>query len=290
MDLRLLKPLTQGQVAPVKELLSGIHRTALCFFTEGRGEGQTETWIYHQAGEVLGVFSSIAYAEYIVCYAVFPDVLLSPEVFGDLDALLLRVMDKKGHRSLFYNVRGDNALLVAHLWARGFRSDTVGYEMCCTRMLDGLDNREGLTLCGYAQEHFDDYVSVLDGAFNPLMARTGGQADAFLRSRESLRKKLAERGTKGDFLALWKGHRLIGVVYVTEDVIEVLAVAPPFQNQGYGGILIRQAVRRLLQDHGYPAAYLFVVSANQAAKRMYLRQGFRVTGYFCENTYVGITC
>jgi hypothetical protein len=33
-----------------------------------------------------------------------------------------------------------------------------------------------------------------------------------------------------------------------------------------------------------------VVSANQAAKRMYLRQGFQVTGYFCENTYVGITC
>jgi ribosomal protein S18 acetylase RimI-like enzyme len=73
-------------------------------------------------------------------------------------------------------------------------------------------------------------------------------------------------------------------------VIEVLAVHPQFQGQGFGAQMLSHAVRHLIHTRGYPAAYLFVVAENPQAKRFYLRHGFDESGFFDEYTFVGISC
>jgi GNAT superfamily N-acetyltransferase len=122
------------------------------------------------------------------------------------------------------------------------------------------------------------------------MQQTGHPPNPFAREREDLRQRLMDRSEKGDFAAFWRGQRLIGLYYLSGDVIDVLAVHPNFHHAGYGTVLIQHAARQVLQARGYPVAYLFVVAANEGARRLYLRLGFEISGFYSENTYAGINC
>jgi ribosomal protein S18 acetylase RimI-like enzyme len=289
IDLETLEPLTGANLSLVENLFSGIHRTAARLFAEASARHQAETWFY--GSEVnRGAFSIVRQEDYLVCYAAFEQDPDHPGLLKDIDLLVSKAIAQRAEKPLFYNVRGDHLTLIQHLRYRGFKEDTTGFELVCDRKpshppaLCQLDARE------YQPEHFISYVHLLDGAFNPLIEQSGGKANAFERGQESLQKRLEARSKTGDFAAFWNEEALIGLYYLTDDVIDVLAVHPEYQNRGYGGILLRHAVHHLLAVHDFPAAYLFVVAANDNAKRMYLRHGFKISGHYSENTYVGINC
>lgn len=65
----------------------------------------------------------------------------------------------------------------------------------------------------------------------------------------------------------------VGIVSVHGDLIENLYVLPSRQNQGYGTLLLRFAVR---QCSGVPR--LWILNINEGARRLYERNGFRETG------------
>ncbi len=289
-ETHFLQPLDAVNVPVVKTLFSGMHRTAARMFMEARENDRAETWFY-EALDNRGAFSIISQEDYVVCYAAFEQSPANPDLVEEIDWLVSKAIAQRGKKPLFYNVRGDHHILIHHLRHRGFKEDTTGFELVHDRkpsrpveLITRLEDR------AYEPEHFQDYVRLLDGAFNPLLERTGGKTNAFDRGKDSLQERLAARSMSGDFVALWQDEVLVGLYYLTDDVIDVLAVHPGYQNRGFGGVLLRHALYRLLVEHTFPKAYLFVVLANAEAKRMYLRHGFRISGHYSENTYVGINC
>lgn len=88
------------------------------------------------------------------------------------------------------------------------------------------------------------------------------------RQADYLRKELA----KGKSLWLMLTPEPVGLVSVYDDVIENLYVLPTRQRQGYGTKLLRFAISRC------KAPTLWVLSNNELAYRLYLREGFAPTG------------
>ncbi len=288
-DLNLLRPINPTEIDRVIDLFGGIHRTGARIFRAGWARGQADTWMSRLEGN-FGAFSIIRCEDYHVCYAAFENDPAYPPLLEDLCALMDLAILGRGERPLFYNLRCDHPVLIRQLRLHGFKQDTQGYELVCSQLSDRPDDFPGLQVERYQERHFDAYVALLDEAFNPLMDRTGGRKNTFRRGQESLKMHLAERSKRGDFEAFWQKGVLVGLYYLTEDVIEVLAVNPAFQKRGFGRMILGKAVHRIIGAHCFPAAYLYVVLENMDAARLYLREGFRISGQFSENTFVGINC
>ena len=65
----------------------------------------------------------------------------------------------------------------------------------------------------------------------------------------------------------------VGIVSVTENLIEDLYVLPSEQNKGYGTTLLHYAISKC---HGVPT--LWILENNENATRLYRREGFLETG------------
>ena len=89
------------------------------------------------------------------------------------------------------------------------------------------------------------------------------------RQTEYLRAKLAA----GARIYLLLADEPVGLVSVTENLIEDLYILPEAQNRGHGTRLLRFAVSRC---RGTPV--LWILENNEGAQRLYEREGFRPTG------------
>jgi GNAT superfamily N-acetyltransferase len=65
----------------------------------------------------------------------------------------------------------------------------------------------------------------------------------------------------------------VGIVSVFDDLIADLYVLPEKQGKGYGTVLLQFAV-----EHCRGMPVLWILSSNTAARRLYERYGFRLTG------------
>lgn len=278
----------EDDLTEVSRQLSGIHRTAARIFRESWQAGRADAWILNK-DDNKGVFATVHQDTFVVCFAAFDEGLPFAAVRDFIDLRITEVLVQRGTKPLFYNIRGDNQTWIEQAHQRGFKQDTLGYELSCQDPPKASTSLSGLTSRGYEEQYLDSYLTLLDAAFNPLLVQQGGRPGAFLRERETLKNTLAEKSARGEFAAIWQEQALAGLYYLKEDLIETLAVAPSFQNKGYGRLLLSQAVGHILGEGGYPGAYLFVVAANTAALKMYLRAGFTISGYYSENTYVGIS-
>lgn len=278
----------EDDLVEVGRLFSGIHRTAARLLTEGWQAERVEAWILRK-GDIKGAFATVCQDDFVVCYAAFDMAHLDQAVIDVVDLWVMNALSVRGEKPLFYNLRGDNEALIARAHQRGFKQDTLGYELLCRKVPTVSPRLDVLSVREYEERYLGSYLTLLDAAFNPLLAREGGKLDAFWREKETLQNTLVEKSARGEFAALWHERDLAGLYYLKDDLIETLAVAPDFQNKGCGRFLLSQAVDHILGVRGYPAAYLFVVAANTAALQIYLRTGFTVSGYYSENTYVGIS-
>lgn len=278
----------ERHLADVVRMLSGIHRRAARLFRESWLQGGADAWIVEAGPD--GVWCNISQDAFMVCYALFDAAPLPSRFWPMIETHLADVQAMRGDRPLFYNVRGDQQEMQVFLRRHGFKQDSLGYEMVCSGVRDRLSGFDDLALRSYQADYFEQYLQLLDCAFNPLIERSGGQTDAFSRQRTALQDRLEEKARKESFVSLWQGDTLIGIYERREDLIEVLAIAPAYQGKGYGTFLLQAATEQIIQRCGYSQAYLQVTVSNQSARRLYQRLGFKISGYYAEHTYVGINC
>ena len=86
---------------------------------------------------------------------------------------------------------------------------------------------------------------------------------------EYLREKLAN----GSKLYMLVEEKPIGMVSVTERMIEDLYILPKMQNMGFGTELLRYAMERCEET-----PTLWILENNKDAERLYRRIGFKPTG------------
>ena len=90
------------------------------------------------------------------------------------------------------------------------------------------------------------------------------------RQRDYLNDKM-NRGTK--IYLLITDEKPVGIVSVTNSLIEDLYVLPDFQNMGYGTTLLQYAIAQCADT-----PTLWILENNTRAEKLYRRMGFKKTG------------
>lgn len=95
-----------------------------------------------------------------------------------------------------------------------------------------------------------------------------------LHTADRQTRYLLEKLQNGSRLSLMRLEgKAVGVVSVTDSLIEDLYILPRWQNRGLGTVLLRHAIR---QCDGRPT--LWILDNNAGAERLYRREGFVPTG------------
>ena len=94
-----------------------------------------------------------------------------------------------------------------------------------------------------------------------------------MHTPERQRKYLSSKMNEGTKLYMLVDVEPVGIVSVTDSLIEDLYILPDKQNMGYGTQLLQYAMDRCMDT-----PTLWILENNVNAERLYLRMGFRKTG------------
>ncbi len=94
-----------------------------------------------------------------------------------------------------------------------------------------------------------------------------------LHTPEHQREYLCKKMNEGSRVYMLVEDRPVGVVSVTDSLIEDLYILPEMQNKGYGTELLKYAIS-LCPD----TPTLWILENNENAARLYRRMGFQETG------------
>jgi len=139
---------------------------------------------------------------------------------------------------------------------------------------------EGLKNVKYNPFRVDEYIRIIDEAFNPLRDKMGKS----LNYRKSHYKESVEKfnssAIKNNLFIFEKDGEIVGICFLNANVIDTLVINPSFQGQNYGSIILSYISHILTRKKGYAEVYLYVVAENERAKNFYLRNGYRINAKY----------
>jgi GNAT superfamily N-acetyltransferase len=98
---------------------------------------------------------------------------------------------------------------------------------------------------------------------------------------QGYKQNLAEDLKKKVFYAFYKANELVGLYWLDNDfrTIDIMAVAPIHQRQGYGGIILSHAINNVLTEQKHMNAILYCVDWNDKGLAFYKKYGMIPKGH-----------
>lgn len=280
----MFQQMTTEDYQVVISFIAKINRSARNIFIEGYQEGKVTTALIYKSDTNEGYFGIIEREDYIVVHLSFQQDLQDEQAFAEIQKHVEDVIARRGEREIYLNGHGDNSSILSYFQARGFVQDSIGYEFR-TLATDIRIPENQLAMRKFEKEQADLYLELIDEAFAPLDRACHDEPNAMRRNRDTYIEALEKVDSMDNFRAFWLGNRLIGVYLIKEDILNILAVHPEYQNKGYGEILMYFWLDQMFNTKKLPEVYLYVMEKNQGAYRFYKRHGFEQTGYYVETTY-----
>lgn len=280
----MLKQMKPEDYQFVVSLVSKINRSALSIFKEAYDEGIVTTALVYQSDANEGYFGIIESEDFIVVHLSFQQDEQDEQAFAEVQKHIDGVIARRGERDIYLNGNGHNPSIISYFRARGFVEDTVGYEFRYLAADIRIPENQ-FEIRKFEKEHADLYLELMDEAFAPLDRACNNEPNSMRRNRDAYIEALEKIDGMDNFRAFWLEDQLIGVYLIKGDILNILAVHPECQNQGYGEIMLYFWLDQMFNDKKLPEVYLYVIEKNQGAYRFYKRHGFEQTGYYMENTY-----
>ena len=121
----------------------------------------------------------------------------------------------------------------------------------------------------YEEEHIDTYLDMIDDT---------NFFSGFSASKEYLMKDFEAYAKKNHFEAFWVNDELVGLYWLNDLEIDMLAVSAKHQGKGYGNDLLTRAIERTFETTDLTFADLYVVDYNPKAQAFYRKYGMEVLG------------
>ena len=237
--------------------------------------------------EKNGLACVIHHLEYSAVYTI---IFGNPEdnfLFQMIDNILKELISLYPQKKILFYLPGENKNLINHIQGLGFKQDYLGYEFT----LDTVHLKTELPFKQtpvfsrvYSEDCFEEYINLLDRAFNPLQIKSHSRTDYFKKNRENARQQMLDAARNKCFVAFWKNDKLAGLYYARENVLDIICVHPDLQDQGIGSFMLRNYVQDMA-SRKTKKLFLYVIHENEKAVHFYLKNGFRLNSFFCQNSY-----
>ncbi len=240
-----------------------------------RTEESIKDWIIENrlfaAENVYGSFFSSIYRGNLRIHVVFSE---DTDAFKEeILALFLNTFEKTHMYSGKVWIGNENKKIIQYL------QEAFDIEMDCEQFLYVSHKMEikredfhkscadsQLEAKAYEDEHLKEYLELLEQSMTFKIPPF-----PYLQKENELREEFSSN--KEAFQAFWISDKLVGLYLLSGNEVDHLAVAPEFQNLGYGDIILAKAIESIFKNDGTDTAWLLVVEWNSKAFAFYRKFG-----------------
>lgn len=267
------------------------HSAADIFYRSYRAGRVSKKFILEQEYN-HGVFTVVEGDTFYSFQLSFENDVSDYEVIKFIEEELNYIVSVQENKDIYVNFNAYNEALVNYFMEYGLVRDALGFEFYITTDSDKVNRLKDFTLRpdisakNYEEEHSLKYLKLLDEAFRKQQIACKEEQDIFSKNHEGNKAWL--KGMKeNDFKTFWVNDDLVGLYIVNENYIDFIAVHPNYERKGYGSDILNYCIKDRIYENHFDNLYLATYYQNRKAQRLYLKNGFKVRGFYCENTYRG---
>ena len=277
--------LTQEQINRSIELLNRIRSDEGELFpecvdvTEGKQKEYLENCVlrYFDDSDNCGIYiSMVFFGSYRVFIAFENDTDKYVKELSEL--ILLSKKQNPGSSPCVYFI-GDQTKLIDSL-NQTVKFDQDNYYASHEFIMDrehfkGFVNDKQLEIKPYEAVKIGDYAQLLDKAMTFVSPPTNFQGNT-----AGLAEKV-DRVKENAFYTFYKDGELIGLYWLDNDFYTIynLVVAPEYQRQGYGDIILSHAIDNVFTVQKHETAKLYCVDWNEKGLAFYKKYGMILKGH-----------
>ena len=289
----MYRELTKKDISWAVEMLRRINRSAQELFQKAVLDGSIVKAHIYEYDNNIGIVSVLQGEDYYSVQVSFREDVYRYDVIYELEQEIRQVLSVKGSRDVYLNVNGYNVILCNALMNLGFVRDALGFEFVLQKAEAEIERYEAVQRTGeliirrYQEEYAWNYLCLLDDAFRQQNTVCGQEQDVYKNVYAEYQKsKMKQADEDGDFFAFWRNEELIGLCIFTGNYMDIIAVAPKFEGKGFGSEMLKCCIQDRWNVKEYSEVYLHTYLQNRRAQSLYLKYGFKLQGFYSENTFV----
>ena len=263
--------LDQSQIDLASELIAKIgFEFQTKFLTTVNTEDQVVVKVFGNDG----VYFSRTDENYVTINIAFEQ---DADSFNDeITALVQQTVDKAKEKPVHLWIYKQNTKMIEHLIAHYNIKPSSGESYYTS--IEFIMRRENfqpkylhanIDMRPYEEEHIDTYLEMIDGT---------GFFSGYSASKVSIMKHFEADANKNQFEAFWVNGELVGLYWLKDLEIDMLAVSAKHQRKGYGNDLLTRAIERTVETTDLAFAVLYAVDYNPKAQAFYKKYGMEVLG------------
>ncbi|QVK21564.1 GNAT family N-acetyltransferase [Mycoplasmatota bacterium] len=288
----MYREMKKADLTLVNGMLGRINSSAKKVFNQAYEDGNLVSCLMYDDKNDRGVFTIVEGPNYYALQVSFDKDVSNYKVIKVIHEGLDKIIKVRGSKDIYLNINGYNPSIINYFRNYNFTQDSLGFEYSfstSSETIDAISNfkvEEGLTFKGFEEENAHNYIELLDDAFRQLDIDSNEEQDRYRKSGQKFLSWLRKVDEKKNFGALWSNVDLVGVYILNDDCIHTIAVNPKYEGKGFGNQIMKYCLKNLILNKKYKEVYLQVLFENKRAQKFYIKNGFEVRGYYCENTYV----
>ncbi|NHJ01323.1 MAG: N-acetyltransferase [Candidatus Heimdallarchaeota archaeon] len=277
--------------ATLQVLLSNINLSALETWNTHYPSAVIKKCLIYESETNAGQITAIELDDQITIYLSFLKVVKEKEILDQIKIEIMEIISRSDpNNNIIISVWGKNENILSLFDDKNFQviSSAILFRYTGQWPIEYPDNMlKELDLCikPFSENAFDQYINLLDDAFEELLLRNNRP----LRPHSIHRKRILE-GFKvsnelKNFYTLWNHNELIGLYILENNHIDMLAIHPRFQNMKYGTLLLKHSLNLLITDRKNGEVYLYIQKMNTKAQKFYQNRGFEEISEFMDFLY-----
>ncbi|QSX05122.1 GNAT family N-acetyltransferase [Sedimentibacter sp. zth1] len=281
--------MTEEQTEIVCTFVRKINSSAASLFKKAVNEKLLKCCFLFTKESNVGVMTIIEDKDYISVQISFEKDVCNFEAIKYIHQAIKSAINSKESKELYLNVNGYNTVIINYFRNYGFVQSDYGYGFefslkSSEQKIADLMNfkmEESLEFRKFEDRYGRNYLDLLEDAFR--------EQSEMCNEKTTIGDEhipwLKEFDIRGEFGALWKSDNLIGLYTLNGNYIDHIAVLSKYKGKGYGNIILNYCLKYMFINKNYDECNLCTYKINYKAQKLYLKNGFRVTSFYCENEY-----
>ncbi|MFW6029936.1 MAG: GNAT family N-acetyltransferase [Halanaerobiales bacterium] len=173
----------------------------------------------------------------------------------------------------------DKKEIIEYLLGQGLTIIDSGSEYILEEVVNSSDLKD-LKIEKYDPKRADDYIEIIDNAFNPLREKMGKSLNYRKEHYNESIEKFNNSALKNNLFIFTKNSDIIGICFLEGNILDTIVINPRFQGNNYGSIILNYMSDYIINSKKYDKAFLYVVTQNERAHQFYLRNGYKLNAKY----------
>ncbi len=173
----------------------------------------------------------------------------------------------------------DQKQIIEYFLGEGLTIVDSGSEYVLESLTNSTDLDE-LIIEEYDFKRVDEYIEVIDTAFNPLREKIGKSLNYRKEHYNESVEKFNNSALKNNLFIFAKNSEIVGICFLDGNILDTIVINPKFQGNNYGSIILNYMSDYIINNKKYDTVFLYVITQNERAHKFYLKNGYKLNAKY----------